>query len=198
MPSSTSTTRSWAGRVSASTIPAPRAPAAAARRSRCNIASGRGAGWKPAFARGRLEACPTATEGPPMPDATHFEVLGLPRRFALDPHEVEANYLRQSREIHPDYHQLGAASEQRASLELTARLNEAHRILRDPFRRAEYLLEVEGGPSAAEHREMSPAFLEEMLELRMQIEELRQEGVRSSAELDSLECQLQGRRERLV
>src|SRR2546425_837227 len=56
-----------------------------------------------------------------------------------------------------------------------------------------------GGPaSAAAHREMSPAFLEEMLELRMQIEELRQEGVRSSAELDSLECQLHGRRERLV
>jgi molecular chaperone HscB len=133
-----------------------------------------------------------------MPDATHFEVLGLPRRFAVDPQEVEANYLRQSREVHPDYHQLGAASEQRASLELTARLNEAYRILRDPFRRAEYLLEVEGGPSAAAHREMSPAFLEEMLELRMQIEELRQEGVRSSAELDSLECQLQGRRERLV
>src|SRR5205823_12735053 len=78
------------------------------------------------------------------------------------------------------------------------RLNEAYRILRDPFRRAEYLLGIEGGPSAAEHREMSPAFLEEMLELRMQIEELRQEGVRSSVELDSLERQLQGRRERLV
>jgi len=133
-----------------------------------------------------------------MSDATHFEVLGLPRRFAIDPQEVEANYLRQSREIHPDYHQLGAASEQRASLELTARLNEAYRTLRDPFRRAEYLLGVEGGPSASEHREMSAAFLEEMLELRMQIEELRQEGARSSGELDALESQLQGRRARLV
>src|SRR5262249_61604721 len=98
-----------------------------------------------------------------MPDATHFEVLGLPRRFALDPHEVEANYLRQSREIHPDYHQLGAASEQRASLEMTARLNEAYRTLRDPFRRAGYLLEGEGGPSAAEHRGRSAHLLEELV-----------------------------------
>src|SRR5437763_5513655 len=101
---------------------------------------------------------------------THFDVLGLPRRFALDPQQVEDSYLRRSREVHPDYHQLGAASERRASLEMTAALNEAYRTLRDPFRRAEYLLGLEGGPSAAEHREMSRAFLEEMLELRMQIE----------------------------
>jgi molecular chaperone HscB len=133
-----------------------------------------------------------------MADPTYFELLGLPCRFALDPHEVEEKYLRRSREVHPDYHQLGSASEQRASLEMTAALNQAYSSLRDPFRRAEYLLELGGGPSAAEHREMSSAFLEEMLELRMQIEELRGAGDRSSPGLDALERQLQGRRDGLV
>jgi len=133
-----------------------------------------------------------------MAEPTYFELLGLPRRFVLDPHEVEDNYLRRSREVHPDFHQLGTASEQRASLEMTAALNQAYSTLRDPFRRAEYLLEREGGPSAAEHREMSAAFLEEMLELRMQIEELRGAGDQSSPGLDVLERQLQGRRDRLV
>jgi molecular chaperone HscB len=108
--------------------------------------------------------------------STHFERLGLPRRFGLDAAEVERNYLARSRELHPDYHQLSATAEQRASMELTAALNEAYATLRQPFRRAEYLLALEGGPTAAEHKEMAPAFLEEMLELRMEIEELREAG----------------------
>ena len=133
-----------------------------------------------------------------MADATYFELLGLPRRFALDPRAVEDSYLRRSREVHPDYHQLGTASEQRASLEMTAALNEAYATLREPFRRAEYLLALEGGPSAAEYREMTPDFLEEMLDLRMQIEELREAGEKTSPELDALGRQLQDRRQRLA
>src|SRR5262245_34125186 len=105
-----------------------------------------------------------------------FEVFGLPRRFAVADDEVEARYLARSRELHPDFHQLASASEQRAALEMTAALNEAYTTLRDPFRRAEALLYLEGGPSASEHKQMSPDFLEEMLELRMHIEELRQGG----------------------
>ena len=127
----------------------------------------------------------------------HFARLGLPRRFAVDAAAVEANYLRHSREVHPDFHLQGPAAERRASLETSAALNEAYATLRDPFRRAEYLLSLEGGPSAAEHRAMSPAFLEEMLELRMQIEELREGGDRASPALDALERQLQQRRRRL-
>jgi molecular chaperone HscB len=126
----------------------------------------------------------------------HFEVLGLPRRFALAGADIEANYLARSRETHPDFHQLAATSEQRASLELTALLNEAYNTLRDPFKRADYLLTLEGGPSAAEAREMSPHFLEEMLELRMEIEELRERS--EPAALAVLERQLQERRGQLI
>jgi molecular chaperone HscB len=123
-------------------------------------------------------------------ETTHFERLGLPRRFGLDAAEIERNYLARSRELHPDYHQLASTSEQRASMELTAALNEAYTSLRQPFRRAEYLLALEGGPSAAEHKEMAPAFLEEMLELRMEIEELREAGRADSPARDAMARQL--------
>jgi molecular chaperone HscB len=105
----------------------------------------------------------------------HFERLGLPRRFSLDAADIERQYLSRSRAVHPDFFQAGGAAEQRASLELSAALNEAYATLRDPFRRAEHLLQIEGGPTAAEMKEMPAAFLEEMLELRMEIEEIKRE-----------------------
>jgi molecular chaperone HscB len=129
-------------------------------------------------------------------ETTHFERLGLPRRFGLDPAQIERNYLARSRELHPDYHQLSATAEQRASMELTAALNEAYSTLRQPFRRAEYLLALEGGPTAAEHKEMAPAFLEEMLELRMEIEELREAGGADSPARDAMARQLTERKSR--
>ncbi len=129
-----------------------------------------------------------------MTARTHFDVLGLPRRYHLDSSEVERNYLARSRELHPDYHQLSSTAEQRASLEMTAALNEANATLRDPFRRAEYLLHLEGGPSASERKEMAPAFLEEMLDLRMEIEELREGGSASAEALTAMEQQLLARR----
>jgi molecular chaperone HscB len=132
-----------------------------------------------------------------MPEADHFERLGLPRRFDLDPAELERQYLARSREVHPDVHQLGGEAEQRASLEMSSALNEAYTTLRDPFRRAEYLLQLEGGPSAAELKEMPAAFLEEMLAQRMEIEELK-EGGPDSPELTAMERQLVERREGLL
>ncbi len=128
---------------------------------------------------------------------THFERLGLPRRFDLDAGEVERNYLARSRETHPDFHQQSSTAQQRVSMEMSARLNDAYATLKQPFRRAEYLLALEGGPTAAEYKEMAAAFLEEMLELRMEIEELREGPPDSPARAD-MEQRLNQRNEALV
>lgn len=132
-----------------------------------------------------------------MSELTHFERLGLSRRFAIDLAELERNYLGRSRESHPDYHHLAAAAEQRASMETTAALNEAYATLRAPFRRAEYLLALEGGPSAADHKAMEAAFLEEMLELRMEIEDLRESSSVDSPSRATMARQLTERTGRL-
>src|SRR3954469_18921041 len=103
----------------------------------------------------------------------HFDRLGLPRRFALDAAELDRQYLARSRAVHPDYHAAGSSADLAASLELSAAVNGAYNTLRDPLARAEYLLTVEGGPSAAEQKQMPPAFLAEMLEARERIEDTR-------------------------
>src|SRR5436309_14285604 len=102
-------------------------------------------------------------------DVTHFERLGLPRRFRLDAAGLEANYLARSREVHPDF-----TGNDPASLQASAALNEAYTALRDPFRRAEYLLRLEGGPSAADVKQMPAAFLEEVLSPRLRNEEVNE------------------------
>ncbi|WP_261345331.1 Fe-S protein assembly co-chaperone HscB [Tuwongella immobilis] len=123
----------------------------------------------------------------------HFDRLGFPRRFDLDIHAIEQAYLARSREVHPDYFSDAASADQLASLDLASKLNESIAILREPFRRAEHLLELLGGPSASEMKQMSPEFLEEMLELRMAIEEIRDAQPRDFAAIDHLEQSLQQR-----
>jgi molecular chaperone HscB len=92
-----------------------------------------------------------------------FERLGLPRRFSVDPAAVERAYLARSREIHPDYHATADAAERKASLDDTAALNEAYVTLTDPFRRAEYLMRLLGGPT---DKTQDQTFLMEMMETR--------------------------------
>lgn len=114
----------------------------------------------------------------------------------MDEAEIERQYLARSRAVHPDFFQASGDLEQRASLESSAALNEAYAILRDPFRRADYLLQLEGGPTAADMKEMPAAFLEEMLELRMEIEEIKDQP--DSPEFLALERQLNSRRDKLL
>src|SRR5439155_6433197 len=120
--------------------------------------------------------------------------LGLPRRFTLAAAELERQYLARSRAVHPDYHATGSSADLAASTELSAALNEAYNTLRDPFTRADYLLLLEGGPSAAEQKQMPPAFLAEMLEDRERVEEAREK----SRDLGELQNEFKARYEGLL
>ncbi|HJZ57524.1 MAG TPA: Fe-S protein assembly co-chaperone HscB [Gemmataceae bacterium] len=128
----------------------------------------------------------------------HFARLGLPRRFALEDIELEHKYLARSRAVHPDYHARGSSADQAASLELSAALNEAYNTLKDPFTRAEYLLALDGGPSASEHRQIPQAFLAEMLELRERVEEARAGGTVDNPHVAALSAEFTARYDALL
>ena len=100
----------------------------------------------------------------------HYLRLGLPRRLALHLPDLESAYLSASRTAHPDYFSGGSLQEQEASEQLSADINEAYAVLKDPFRRAEHLLALHGGPSASEIKDIPPMFLMEMMEQRERIE----------------------------
>jgi molecular chaperone HscB len=109
---------------------------------------------------------------PPRRD--YFEFFGLEKTLSLDTAELQRRFYELSRKLHPDRYQRKPAVERDYSLEATAILNDGYRTLRDPVRRAEYML-AEAGFVAAEQRakDVPPELLEEVFELNMALEEIR-------------------------
>jgi molecular chaperone HscB len=118
-------------------------------------------------------------------------VLGLPHRYEVDLKLAEDHFRASSRQFHPDRFATADPRARRASLQRTVQLNEAWRTIKDPVRRAEYLLQqagyqigAEDGASrpqatAADGRERIPvsaALLGEILELREELGEAREAG----------------------
>jgi len=81
---------------------------------------------------------------PPDPKADYFRVLGIPRTFAVDLVDLERRYKETTKVLHPDRFARADAQARRASLERSVQLNEAWRTLKEPIRRAEYLLSLHG------------------------------------------------------
>jgi molecular chaperone HscB len=100
----------------------------------------------------------------------YYDALGLEPSLSLDPEDLKARFYERSRQWHPDRFSRASAAEQDRALEMTAVLNDAFRTLRDPVARAEYFLKesgVELGKAAP------PELLEEVFELNMALEELK-------------------------
>jgi len=124
---------------------------------------------------------------PPKP-VDYFTFFGLPRKLNLDAAKLEQEFYALSRHLHPDLSARFDKREQEWSLEQTSLLNDAYRTLKDPIKRTEYLLRIEGveleeqSKSATEQARQTgsvkkqvvpPDLLEEVFELNMQLEELR-------------------------
>lgn len=97
----------------------------------------------------------------------HFELFGLPERFAVDEAALDRAFRALQTEVHPDKHASSSDADRRLALQSSARVNEAYRTLRDVVLRAEYLLSLHGVKAGDEmDTSLSMEFLEEALERR--------------------------------
>jgi molecular chaperone HscB len=104
----------------------------------------------------------------------YFEFFGLDRKLVIDLDALQKRFYDLSRQWHPDRFSRRPADEQDEALQATSVLNDGYRTLRDPVRRAEYLLTEEGFPIGEQRsRDVPPELLEEVFELNMLLEELR-------------------------
>jgi len=103
-----------------------------------------------------------------------YEFFGLARKLRVSHETLQKRFYELSRQWHPDRFSRKSADEQAQALEATAILNDGYRTLRDPVKRAEYLLTEEGFPIAEQRsKDVPPELLEEVFELNMMLEELK-------------------------
>src|SRR5437773_20978 len=74
----------------------------------------------------------------------YFSIFNLPRKLELDAADLEREFYKLSRKLHPDAYAQSSADQQALALDQSSRLNDAYRTLRDPIARTEYLLQLNG------------------------------------------------------
>jgi molecular chaperone HscB len=131
----------------------------------------------------------------------HFSFFGLPRKLNVNVDDLEKQFYRLSRKLHPDVFANASAEQQTWSMEQSSRLNDAWRTLKDPITRTQYLLELEGlkleeqSSSATQaaretgtekKQVVPPELLEEVFDLNMQLQELRMSKQMGEADADAL------------
>ena len=118
--------------------------------------------------------------------SSHFQLFGLPPAFALDVERLDAAYRDIQARVHPDKFAHAGEAERRASMQMTTRVNEAYRTLKDPLKRAIHLLELNGVDVAFETDTAMPTeFLMEQMEIRERLEESKR-----TSDLDLLQTGL--------
>jgi molecular chaperone HscB len=80
----------------------------------------------------------------PPRQMSYFQRLGLPSGFDIDLSELERHYLGFQRRLHPDRFAARSAKEKLYSQQQATALNEAHETLKEPLKRAVYLLKLAG------------------------------------------------------
>ncbi len=102
---------------------------------------------------------------------------------------MEKRYRDLQREVHPDRFSTAPVSEQRQSMEMATRVNEAYRTLKTPLLRVRYMLELEGGDVLAETNTAMPReFLMQQMGWREVLEEAAE--ARNAQRLDALDAQV--------
>jgi molecular chaperone HscB len=124
---------------------------------------------------------------PPVP-VDYFTFFGFPRKLNIDAAKLEREFYQLSRKLHPDIYAQAERREQQWSLEQSSLLNDGYRTLKDPIKRTEYLLRLEGveleeqsktatekarATGEVKKQVVPPDLLEEVFELNMELEELR-------------------------
>jgi molecular chaperone HscB len=119
----------------------------------------------------------------------HFELLGLPAKYAVDPERLDRGYRELQSQVHPDRFASGSEAERRVAMQWATQANEAYRTLRDPVDRARYLLGLKGYDTGEEtNTAMPPDFLMQQMEWREAVADAR--ASRDAGRLDGLSAEI--------
>jgi molecular chaperone HscB len=123
----------------------------------------------------------------------HFELFHLPQRFAIDVKVLEDAYREVQSQVHPDRFVSASDAEKRVAMQWATRANEAYQTLKNPFKRAAYLCELNGVDLQIESNTAMPReFLMQQMEWREELEDAK--AAKDIDALDALGKQLKNER----
>lgn len=151
------------------------------------------------FSEGKCWYCGLITTGhfcqschkiqPIEKNITYFSFFNLPRHFHINLVALEENFYKLSKKFHPDFFFQASETERQYSMEKSSMLNDAYRSLKDSFKRANYLLALEGIKDIGQKTPSD--LLAEVFELNEQIEELRYaKQAKDSKQISTLKAQV--------
>ena len=119
----------------------------------------------------------------------HFELFHLPQQFTFDAKALDSAYHEVQNRVHPDKFVNASDAEKRVAMQWATRANEAYQTLKNPFKRAAYLCELNGIDLQIESNTAMPtAFLMQQMEWRDALEQSK--ANRDVAALEALEAEL--------
>ncbi len=105
---------------------------------------------------------------------SYYELFGLTEKFDINQNALAARYQEFQKALHPDKYANASERERRISLQQAAHINSAFQTLKDPLARARYLLELHSIGLSDENKTIrDPEFLEQQMELREELAEIR-------------------------
>lgn len=123
----------------------------------------------------------------------HFALFHLPQQFDIDAKALDAAYHEVQNQVHPDKFASASDAEKRVAMQWATRANEAYKTLKNPYKRAAYLCELNGVDLQTESNTAMPVdFLMQQMEWREALDDAR--GQKDRAGLETLESDLRGAR----
>ena len=106
----------------------------------------------------------------------YFQLLDLQKKYNIDKAHLKSKYLSMQIKFHPD--QATSEEERRIFLEQSMKLNEAEKILKDDYLRAEYMLKLAGAKfdDKTLRDAISSKELEEIMEMHETIDDAEDLG----------------------
>jgi molecular chaperone HscB len=124
-----------------------------------------------------------------------FAIMALETRMSIDLEQLEANYHRLSRELHPDFHRDKPEKERLTLLQRSADVNNAYKTLKDPVRRTSYLLRLLGCQEGEPSRQVPASLTDTIFEIQDLLGSWAGSSRENVEQTDALREQLEERRE---
>lgn len=104
----------------------------------------------------------------------YFELFGLSEKFAVDTPQLTQVYKSLLKAVHPDRFAHSSGQEQLLAAQKAATVNDAYQTLKNPLKRAEYILMLRNTDMPSEQSSFSDtSFLMRQMELREMLAEIK-------------------------